>query len=58
MTLDLKVTEIYLTASILVNPCEFVMEITFGEWSLNITLIDYDWGTERQLSFGNAVEFR
>ena len=58
MTLDIKVKKLYVTAAIIVDPCEFVLSITFGNWLHNITLISFDWGMEKQQSIGNSVQIR
>ncbi|XP_072048757.1 uncharacterized protein [Amphiura filiformis] len=56
--IDLKITRRSLDVYLQVDPCNFVLSVGFGEWSLNVSLFTYTWGTIETQSLGNAIDIR
>ena len=56
--IDLIVAQRSLQVYLTVDPCNFVISVGFGAWSLDMPLFTYQWGTDETVSLGTAFELR
>ncbi|XP_072033124.1 uncharacterized protein [Amphiura filiformis] len=54
--IDIKITQLYVNAWMDIDPCDFKVAIGFGDWSLNISMINHDWGVERYATLGDSLQ--
>ncbi len=53
--IDLKALNVSVEVSFIVDPCNSVVSVGFGNWNLNMSLLVYHWNTEEIMAIGNAL---
>ena len=56
--LDLQVIQRSVNVDIHLDLDNYVIALTFGEWSFNTTLFTYEWGKDETLMLGSAIQIR
>ncbi|XP_072033446.1 LOW QUALITY PROTEIN: uncharacterized protein [Amphiura filiformis] len=56
MEVDLNIVTISANAWFILDPCEFIISVGFGKWSVSITLFEYHWGDPQTINIGSALK--
>ena len=56
ITMDIKVTSLFINIWLSVDPCKSQLSVGFGLWNHTSKLSDNEWGVEHRFSLGNALE--
>ncbi len=57
-TIDLHVIQPSVSIDIVLDPCDFVISVAFGDRYFNTTLFTYEWGQHKEYLIGSSIKLR